>query len=82
MWDVVVEEVAASRGLTAEELNACADDLSALLADDAVARRLVDGVKYEDEMNDLFAEAGVEPTATASTVSCRSDATLRSWNPT
>lgn len=61
MWDVVVEEVAASRGLTAEELNACADDLSALLADDAVARRLVDGVKYEDEMNDLFAEAGVEP---------------------
>ncbi len=60
LWNVIVEDISASRGLTPEQLNDYADNLSATLADEAVEKKMVDGVKYEDEMNDLFAEAGVE----------------------
>ena len=41
-------------------LDEYADELSAIQPEDALAKGMVDGLKYEDEMNDLFAEAGVE----------------------
>lgn len=60
MWSTIAGDVAASRGLKVEQLNAYADDLSAILADEAVKKGMIDGMKYEDEMGELFAEAGVE----------------------
>ena len=41
-------------------LDEYADELSAIQPEDALAKGMVDGLKYEDEMNDLFAEAGVD----------------------
>jgi len=60
MWKVITEEISASRGLTRDQLDDYADNLSAILADEAVGKKMVDGVKYEDQMDELFAEAGVE----------------------
>ncbi len=60
MWRVIAGDVAESRGLTVEQLDGYADELSAILPDEALKNGLVDGLKYEDEMDDLFAEAGVE----------------------
>ena len=60
MWSVIAGDVAESRGLTIEMLDEYADELSAIQPEDALAKGMVDGLKYEDEMNDLFAEAGVE----------------------
>ena len=63
IWDAFVGDVSASRNLTPEQLNDYADNLSATLADEAVEKKMVDGAIYEDQMNDLFAEAGVETNA-------------------
>ena len=60
MWRVIAGDVAESRGLTVEQLDGYADELSAILPDEALKNGLIDGLKYEDEMDDLFAEAGVE----------------------
>ena len=60
MWSVIAGDVAESRGLTIEMLDEYADELSAIQPEDALAKGMVDGLKYEDEMNDLFAEAGVD----------------------
>ena len=60
MWHVIAGDVAESRGLTVEQLDGYADELSAILPDEALKNGLIDGLKYEDEMDDLFAEAGVE----------------------
>lgn len=59
MWCVVAGDVAESRGLTIEQLDDYADNLSVLQADDAVKWGMIDGTLYEDQMNDMFAEAGV-----------------------
>lgn len=60
MWCVVAGDVAESRGLTIEQLDDYADNLSVLQADDAVKWGMIDGTLYEDQMNDMFAEAGVD----------------------
>lgn len=60
MWAVIVEAVSNARGISVEELNRLADNLDVMLSDEALQHKLVDGVIYEDEMNDLFAELGVE----------------------
>ena len=60
MWCVVAGDVAESRGLTIERLDDYADNLSVLEADDAVKWGMIDEVRYEDQMEELFAEAGVE----------------------
>ncbi len=60
MWAVIVEAVSNARGISVEELNRLADNLDVMLSNEALQHKLVDGVIYEDEMNDLFAELGVE----------------------
>lgn len=61
IWSVVTEAVSASRNISVEELNALADNLSVVLPSEAVEHKLVDGLKYADEMEELFkSEYGIE----------------------
>ncbi len=61
MWGVLVEDIAASRGLKAATLKRLADKLEVLLPEDALKHKLVDELIYEDVVNDKFAEYGVKP---------------------
>ncbi len=56
MWAVVVDGVSASRGISAEELNRLADELAVVLPQQALEHKLIDGVKYADQMEELFEE--------------------------
>lgn len=61
IWGVITEAVSASRNISVEELNALADNLSVVLPSEAVEHKLVDGLKYADEMEELFkSEYGIE----------------------
>lgn len=61
MWGVLTDAVSASRGIDKAELNRLADELAVRLPEEAVANKLVDGVKYADQMEELFeAEYGIE----------------------
>ncbi|HEX4888170.1 MAG TPA: signal peptide peptidase SppA [Luteibaculaceae bacterium] len=50
VWNVVLEDIAASRKLSADSLNLIADNLSISSTADAVTLGLIDGLKYKDEM--------------------------------
>ncbi|MBQ8307550.1 MAG: signal peptide peptidase SppA [Alistipes sp.] len=64
MWSVVAGDVAASRGFeSVEELNRLTDRLALCLPEDALKNGMVDGLIYEDEMEPIFAEQGVERNA-------------------
>ena len=54
MWAVVVDGVSASRGIAKEELNRLADELAVTLPQQALEHKLIDGVKYADQMEELF----------------------------
>ena len=56
MWRVVVEGVATSRGISPAELNRLADELAVTLPSEALKHKFVDGLKYADQMEELFAE--------------------------
>lgn len=60
MWSVLVNGIATSRNLSPAQLNALADNLSVSLPEDALKYNLVDGLIYEDEMDEKFAAYGVE----------------------
>lgn len=60
MWQTITTAVSESRGVSVEELNRLADNLSVILPEEAVNAGLIDGVKYEDEMETVFEELGVE----------------------
>lgn len=61
MWNVLTDAVASSRGIEKAELNRLADELAVMLPAEAVSSKLVDGVKYADEMTELFkSEYGIE----------------------
>lgn len=60
MWKTVTTAVSESRSVSVEELNKLADNLSIVLPQDALEAKLIDGLKYEDEMDGIFAELGVE----------------------
>ena len=61
MWGVLTDAVSASRGIGKAELNRLADELAVMLPEEAVANKLIDGVKYADQMEELFeAEYGIE----------------------
>ena len=60
MWNTVTSAVAESRGVSVEELNALADNLSIILPQDALEAKLIDSLKYEDEMETVFEELGVK----------------------
>ena len=56
IWSVVVGSVSASRGISPAELNRLADDLAVTLPSEALEHKFVDGLKYADQMEELFAE--------------------------
>ena len=61
IWGVIVEGVSESRGISTEELNRLADELAVVLPQQAVEHKMIDGVKYADEMTELFkSEYGIE----------------------
>lgn len=60
MWGTIAEAVAASRGIDVERFNEIADKLQVTLPEDALKYGFVDGLLYEDQMKEVFAELGVE----------------------
>ena len=60
MWGVLVGAIAESRQLDAKKLMQLADKLEVTQPEDALKHGLVDALIYEDEMNNKFAEYGVE----------------------
>lgn len=61
IWGVIVDGVSESRGVSAEELNRLADELAVVLPSQALEHKLIDGVKYADQMEALFEEEyGIE----------------------
>ena len=60
MWGTIAEAVAASRGIDVERLNEIDDKLQVTLPEDALKYGFVDGLLYEDQMKEVFAELGVE----------------------
>ena len=60
MWGTIAEAVAASRGIDVERLHEIADKLQVTLPGDALKYGFVDGLLYEDQMKEVFAELGVE----------------------
>ncbi len=60
MWDVLISAISESRGIEKSTLNAIADYLSASFAEDALKHKLVDGLLYADQLEDVWAELGVE----------------------
>ena len=59
-WEVILDAVSASRGIDKKELNRLADALAVSMPEEALAHNFVDGLIYEDQMNGVFAELGVE----------------------
>ena len=60
MWNTIAGSVAESRGIDLKELNRITDNLQVSLPEDAVEHGFVDSLVYEDQMDDVFAELGVE----------------------
>lgn len=60
MWGTISGDVCRSRGIDPEEMRRITDNLEVTLADEALKYGFVDGLLYEDQMNDVFAELGVE----------------------
>lgn len=60
IWGSVTAAVSESRSIPVAKLNELADNLSAMFPEEVLANGLVDGLIYEDQMNDVFAEYGVE----------------------
>ena len=52
IWDDICTKVSSSRGISVEKLNTIADNLSALKAESAMDDKIVDGLKYYDEILD------------------------------
>ncbi len=50
IWNHILEGISKSRGITVEELNRMADELALRTPEDAVQFKLVDGLKYKDEI--------------------------------
>ena len=60
MWSTISGDVCASRGIDSVQMRRLTDDLKVSLADEALQYGFVDGLLYEDQMEDVFAELGVE----------------------
>ena len=60
MWEVILDAVSEARGIDKKELNLLADKLAVSLPEEALKHNFVDGLIYEDQMNGVFAELGVE----------------------
>lgn len=60
MWKTIAGTVAEARGIDLDELNRLTDKLAVSLPEDALEHGFVDSLVYEDQMDDVFAELGVE----------------------
>lgn len=60
LWGVIVEAVAESRGIDAATLNRYANELTVTLPEEALKYNFVDGLLYRDQMEQVFADYGVE----------------------
>ncbi|MDE6569887.1 MAG: signal peptide peptidase SppA [Alistipes sp.] len=60
MWKTFSGTVAEARGIDYATLQKMTDNLEVVLPEDALAKKFVDGLLYEDQMDDVFAELGVE----------------------
>lgn len=58
MWETILEAVSTTRNIPVDRLNALADELAVVLPEDALRYGFVDGLIYEDQMSDVFAEMG------------------------
>lgn len=56
IWGTLVEDIAENRNLSIDSLNIYATELSAMSANDALEKRLIDALKYEDEVEDIMRE--------------------------
>lgn len=59
-WKTLTENISQARGISVEELNRLADELEVMLPMEAVEHKLIDGVCYEDQMEEQFLALGVE----------------------
>lgn len=59
-WKMLTENISKARGISVEELNRLADELEVMLPMEAVEHKLIDGVCYEDQMEEQFLAQGVE----------------------
>lgn len=60
LWKTIAGSVAESRSIDLAELNRIADGLEVSLPEEALAKKFVDGLLFEDQMEDVFASLGVE----------------------
>lgn len=60
MWNTISTAVANSRGTTVEALNKIADTTPTLFPEQALEHKLVDGVIYRDQMEEIFEQYGVQ----------------------
>jgi protease-4 len=61
MWEDMRNDIASDRKISTDELNVIADSMKVKRADDAVSYKLIDGIKYRDEVMSLLAKkVGVE----------------------
>ena len=60
MWGTITTAISEARGISVEELNRLADELAVMLPEEALNAKMIDGTKYEDEMESVFEELGVE----------------------
>lgn len=56
IWGSLVNDIATSRNLSIDSLNMYATELSAMMPAEVVEKRLIDGLKYEDEIQDILRE--------------------------
>lgn len=64
LWGVISGAVAEARGFDSiEEFNRLTDELALCLPEDALKHGMVDGLIYEDEIEGIFEERGVERNA-------------------
>ena len=60
MWGTISSTVADARGTTVEALNKIANTEPMLFPEQALKHGLIDGIIYRDQMEEIFAEYGVE----------------------
>ena len=59
LWGTILGEVARARGIDSVKMQHLTDALAVSLPEDALREGFVDGVIYEDQMREVFAELGV-----------------------
>lgn len=55
VWGHIVSGIAAERNITEDLVNEAADNLSLFFADEALDKKFIDGLKYQDEISTILA---------------------------